>query len=208
MERKAAFLAKYKRLSIIPVSVITLGVGLMFGLLFIAQWLGSSDLFLLAVGGGLLAMVGFLLLILYFIGYVAIWVFQRVGATTGMIVEEAAPPPPPEPVAAGPSWRVTLPDGSHVVAYENDKPRPSRLICDGRVVDVTWPFKWRGTPEAVFTVAGHRATLVEGPDLRKSLFGLGGPGSYVYRRDLRVEGASVESLAAGAPSPSEVIESG
>jgi len=207
MKRKSSFLATYERFSIIPLSMIALGIGLAF----VAESLGAYWGGLAFVGALVLVFGGVLLLFLYFFVKVAVWFLQRVGTTTGLIVEEAEPPPPPEPVASGPSWRVTLPDGPHTVYLEDERLHASRLVCDGRFVEVTWPIAWRGSPKALFTISGHRATLVEAPDWRRTLrwyfglgnlFGLGGGGPAVYRHDLHVDGASVERLDAVATPPS------
>lgn len=202
MKRKSSLLVKYERPGWIPISMIFVGIVLAY----IAEPLGAYWGQLAFLGALVLIFSGVPLLFLYLVVYVAIWILRRVGTTTGVIVEEPDLSPRPEPVATGPSWRVTLPDGPHRVSFENESPHPSRLVCDGRWVELTWPFKWRGRPEAVFTISGHRATLVEAPDLGrtispKNLFGLGGPGSLRYRRDLRVDGATVEPHGVEAPGP-------
>ena len=201
MKRKSSLLAKYERLSIVPLSMIAVGIVLAF----VAEPLGDYWGGLAFVGALVLILGGVLLLFLFFVVKVAIWVLQRVGTTTGSVVEEVGQAPPPAPVTSGLSWRVTLPDGTHVVSLEDERLHPSRLVCDGQWIDLTWPRR-RGKPAAAFTIAGHRATLVEAPDLRRSLrqtfgpgnlFGLGGTVPLVYRRHLSVDGASAEPFNAG-----------
>jgi len=195
---RSSWLARYERLGIIPVSMLGLGCCLAY----VAEPLGANWGGLAFVGGLAMIFVGVPLLFVYLIGYYAIKVLQRVGTTTGMVVGAPDPPPPLVPGARCPAWRVTLPDGPHTVYIGDDIPSPKRLACDGQWVELTWPRKW-GKPEAAFTISGHRATLVIAPDAgrtfsAKNWFGLGGVSSLVYRRDLHVDGASIEPLDAGA----------
>lgn len=152
----------------------------------------SGLAFIAALAGIPVVLVGAIVVVLYRSA-------RSVLITAGTVVAEPDPPPPLEPATRCPAWRVTLPDGPHTVNLDGASSLPQRLECDGQRVDLTWPSKWRGSPEAVFTISGHQARLVQRPDWRKTLQGGGLP--TVYRHDLRVEGASVEPLDAEAKAP-------
>ena len=134
---------------------------------------------------------------------------RQILTATGMIVAEPDPPPPLEPATPGPAWRVTLPDGPHIVYVSDGVPNPKRLVCDGRWVEVTWPRKW-GRAEGVFSLSGHRATLVGSPDWQRTfswkrtvliaLLG-GGYRDIAWSHDLRVDDAAVQPLTPEPASP-------
>lgn len=113
----------------------------------------------------------------------------------------------PRPAEAGPSWSVHLPDGIHVVALDDGRPNPSRLRFDERSVELTWPLRWRGSPEPVFMLSGRRARLVQSADRRRTFFTPvillslvdGRLWPMAFRHDLDVDGALVERLDASAP---------
>ena len=152
----------------------------------------SGLAFVAALAGIPVVLVGAIVVVLY-------RSTRRVLLETGMAVAEPDPPPALEPGARCPAWRVILPDGPHTVNLDGGSSLPTRLECDGHRVDLRWPFKWRGGPEAVFTISGRQARLVQRPDWRKTLQGGGIP--TVYHYDLRVEGASVEPVDAEAKAP-------